>query len=291
MAMVAVSAIAFGTLAVFNRHLASTLSVPQMLCLRFAGGALVLWLVALARREVRRLPTRQALGFAALGLFYVGEAWLYFESSQRIPIALTALLLYLYPSLVVSAGWFFGGDAPGRRGIAALVTSSVGIALAVGAPEGSLDAAGVAFGVGTALVYTGYILLGARVQPGAGPAFGSAVLMTVSACVFGVAASVSGWPSSPWVDLAPDLVGLIVLGTAVPIPLLLIGMTRIGPSQASIISTLEPISAALCGAVFLNEALSPVQLVGAALVVTSVAIVATTKGPDRRSEPQVTTTS
>jgi drug/metabolite transporter (DMT)-like permease len=272
--MVAVSGVSFGTLSVFNRQLAAAgLSVPQMLLLRFLGGALVLWTLAVARGEVRRLPLRKLAGFGALGLLYVAEAWLYFESSQRIPIALTALLLYLFPSLVVLVAWLWFREAPGRRGVAALGLATLGIALAVGNPAGALDGLGVALGAGTAVVYTVYVLLGARVQPGVGPAFGSAVLMSIAAMGFGLGALVQGRLDFTGAVVAwPSVVGLVVIGTVVPIPLLLFGMTRIGPARASIISTLEPISAALCG-LALGESMTGLQWLGAGLVVGAVVVV------------------
>jgi drug/metabolite transporter (DMT)-like permease len=66
----------------------------------------------------------------------------------------------------------------------------------------------------------------------------------------------------------------VIIGTVIPIPLLLFGMTRIGASRASIISTLEPISAALCGLIFLHETMTALQWVGAASVIGAVLLVA-----------------
>jgi drug/metabolite transporter (DMT)-like permease len=285
--MVAISGVCFGTLSVFNRQLAAAgLSVPQMLFLRFCGGALVLWALAFARREIGRLPLRQALGFSALGLLYVAEAWLYFESSQRIPIALTALLLYLFPSLVVLGTWALERKAPGPRALAALALATLGIALAVGSPAGALSVLGVLLGAGTALVYTVYVLLGARVQPGVGPAFGSAVLMTIAALGFGAASLSQGrfdftLATTAW----PSALGLIVLGTVIPIPLLLFGITRVGASRASIISTLEPISAAVCG-LWLGESMTGLQGLGALLVLGAVGLASL--GDAAREEPVCT---
>ncbi|MDX2015319.1 MAG: DMT family transporter [Myxococcaceae bacterium] len=271
--LVAISGLSFGTLSVFNRQLAAAgLTVPQMLFLRFLGGALVLWSLALAQREVRRLPAGRLIGFGALGLLYVAEAWLYFESSQRIPIALTALLLYLFPSLVVLSTWVLERRPPRPRALGALVLATAGIAFAVGSPAGALDVGGVLLGAGTALVYTVYVLLGARVQPGVGPAFGSAVLMSIAALGFGAAALAQGQHDFSGARAAwPSVAGLIVIGTAIPIPLLLFGMTRVGAARASIISTLEPISAALCG-LALGETLTMIQVLGAGLVVAGVVL-------------------
>jgi drug/metabolite transporter (DMT)-like permease len=118
-----------------------------------------------------------------------------------------------------------------------------------------------------------YVLLGARVQPGVGPAFGSAVLMSIAAMGFGLGALVQGRLDFTGAVVAwPSVVGLVVIGTVVPIPLLLFGMTRIGPARASIISTLEPISAALCG-LALGESMTGLQWLGAGLVVGAVVVV------------------
>lgn len=274
--MVAISGISFGTLSVFNRQLAAAgLSVSQMLMLRFLGGALVLWALAIARREVTKLPLLKLAGFSALGLLYVAEAWLYFESSQRIPIALTALLLYLFPAFVVVVSWLAFKEPLGRAGVIALVLATGGIALAVGTPSGSLDLLGVALGASTALVYTVYVLLGAKVQPGVAPTFGSAILMSIAALGFGLGALIQGrLDFSAAAGAWPSVAGLVVIGTVIPIPLLLFGMTRIGASRASIISTLEPISAALCGLFFLQETMTALQWVGAASVIGAVLLVA-----------------
>ncbi|MCA3014111.1 MAG: EamA family transporter [Myxococcaceae bacterium] len=273
--LVALSGVCFGTLSVFNRQLAAAgLTVPQMLFLRFFGGALVLWGLAFARGEVRRLSARRALGFCALGLLYVVEAWLYFESSQRIPIALTALLLYLFPSLVVLATWALERHRPGPGRLVALALATLGIGLAVGSPAGQLDPLGVALGAGTAVVYTGYVLLGARVQPGTGAAYGSAALMSIAALGFFGASLAQGRTDFTAAATAwPAVLGLVFIGTVVPIPLLLFGMTRIGPARASIVSTLEPISAAGFG-LLLGEALTVAQATGAGLVIAAVVLVA-----------------
>jgi drug/metabolite transporter (DMT)-like permease len=270
--MVAVSGLCFGLLSVFSRHLHEAgVPVPQMLALRFGFGAVALWGFAFARGEVRRLSFAQWRGYGLLGVLYVLEAWSYFESSQRIPIALTALLLYLFPSLVTLGAWVLWRQRPGARGLFALALASAGIALAVGNPSGALDGAGLGFGVVTAFVYTAYVLVSARLAPDVPPALGSAWLMTVAAGLFVGVASLGGpWQLAAALGAWPDVLGLVVVGTVVPIPLLLMGVARVGPARASVISTLEPISAAFAGALFLHEGLAPLQVVGAGGVVAAV---------------------
>ncbi len=274
--MVAISGIAFGTLGVFGRGaIGAGLTVPQLLCLRFLGGAAVMWLLAVSRRELVRLPATKLAGLALMGAFFVGEAWLYFESSRRIPVALTALLLYLFPAIVVLVSWVALRRPPGRWGALALVLTSIGISLAIGAPVESLDLLGLVLGAGSAISYSGYILLGAKVHEGLAPTLSSAVVMTAAGLLFGIA-SLFGAPLEPSAVGAawPSLLGVVLVGTVIPIPLLLFGIARIGPTRASIISTLEPVTAALCGLVVLHEALSPLQWTGAGLVVGGVLLAA-----------------
>jgi drug/metabolite transporter (DMT)-like permease len=190
-------------------------------------------------------------------------------------VALTALLLYLYPSIVALAGWALFGERLGGRGLAALALATAGIALAVGTPGGAIDLTGVLLGLATAVVYSGYVLVGARVQPGVSALLGSGWVMGVAAVLFALGTLVTGtWAPGPALTHWPDLLGLVVFGTVLPIPLLLAGLARVGPTQGAIISSLEPISAAACGALFLGESLEPVQLVGVGLVLAALVVLA-----------------
>jgi drug/metabolite transporter (DMT)-like permease len=272
------SGVSFGTLGVFSRHLRDAgVAVPLMLSLRFAGGAVVLWALCFARREARVLKARQWSGFAVLGCLYFGEAWTYFESANRIPVALTSLLLYLYPAIVALLGALVWKEKLGLTGILALLLALAGVALAIGNPSGALQPLGVFLGVATAFVYSAYVLIGAQVQRGVASTLGSAWVMTTAALLFTLAAGVtSGW-SVPGTAVWPDLLGLMVLGTIIPIPMLLSGLARVGPTEGSIISSVEPISAALCGALFLGEGLGALQLLGGALVLLALVVLALRK--------------
>ncbi len=281
--LVAISGASFGTLSVFNRQLGQAgVSVPMMLTLRFAGGALVLWALAWKWGDASRIALDRWVSFAVLGVLYVAGSWAYFESATRIPVALTALLLYVYPVVVAMARRLWFGESLGRAGLVALALSSAGIALAVGSPSGPIDPWGVGLGLATALIYTAYVMLGAKAQGGTSALVGSAWLMTIAAGLFAVGAIATGsWDLHRAASHWPPILGLIVLGTALPIPMLLTGLARIGPTQGSIISSAEPISAAVCGALFLNETLTQAQLGGIALVLLSLTVLALRIEPRR----------
>jgi drug/metabolite transporter (DMT)-like permease len=59
----------------------------------------------------------------------------------------------------------------------------------------------------------------------------------------------------------------------------LAGLTRIGPTDAATLSTLEPAMTALLAVVLLGESLAPVQILGGVLIVSAALIVARADAP------------
>jgi len=85
----------------------------------------------------------------------------------------------------------------------------------------------------------------------------------------------------------PALVlALIVFGTVLPVTLFLAGVGRVGPTAASLLSTLEPVFTVALGVIVLQETLSAVQVVGGAFVLGAAVLVATR--PVRRVEALAT---
>lgn len=280
--MVALAGLFFGLLSIFNRQLAAAgLGVVPILAVRFTLGAAALWLLLGLRREWRLPHLNRSLAFGFMGLLYAAGSWLYFASSRLIPVALTALLLYLYPALVILASWLFWGDTPSAKRVLALGFALVGLGLAVGAPGPANNPWGLLFGLTTAFTYTTYLLMGSRLQERISPLLSSALILSVAGLSLTVLALLQGGlPLAPLRAAWRPLGGLVMVGTVLPIPLLLAGLARIGPARTSIISTLEPISAALFGAWFLGERLGPLQVCGGLLVIAAVVLLAPHASPE-----------
>jgi drug/metabolite transporter (DMT)-like permease len=270
--LVAFSGLCFGMLPIFNRQAAALgLGLPTFLAVRFLVAAAALWAWLLLRRVPLALSGTQMAGFVGMGALYVVESGLYFASSRRIPVALTALLLYLYPALVALWEWLAGRHRLEGRDLTALSASLLGTALAVGSPGRGLDPLGLAMGLGTAFGYTAYVLLGARLQKGVPALLASAWIMGSAGLIYlGLALASHQWQPALALRAWRPLLGLAVVGTLLPIPMLLAGMARIGAARASVVSTLEPLAACLFGLLFLQELLRPWQWLGAALILGAV---------------------
>ncbi len=97
---VALSAVAFGAMAIFGRYAyAAGVDVLGLLIVRFGIGGALLALIAW-RRGVAWPGARARVRIAAMGaLGYVGQSFCYFTALQHAQASLVALLLYLYPAL------------------------------------------------------------------------------------------------------------------------------------------------------------------------------------------------
>jgi drug/metabolite transporter (DMT)-like permease len=203
------------------------------------------------------------------------QAGLYFLALKRMDASVLSLILYSYPALVTGAAILLRRESANRRRLVALVTASGGLVLVLaGAGAGSFDLAGAAFAAAAALTYTTYILVSDGVTAHVDPLPLAALVSTGAAVTLGLVAAGTGT-----LDLGFDAIGWLWLGLAAlvstvgAVVLFFSGMSRVGPSTAAILSTLEPpVTVALVFLTF-GEALGAVQLLGALAVLGAAVIV------------------
>jgi drug/metabolite transporter (DMT)-like permease len=90
--------------------------------------------------------------------------------------------------------------------------------------------------------------------------------------LFAALAQSPTWPRTPAGWLA--VFGIAIISTVAAIVLFFAGLERIGPTRASVLSTVEPVCTVLLAAVLLGETVAPSQLVGGALILTAVVLLA-----------------
>jgi drug/metabolite transporter (DMT)-like permease len=274
--MVLLSAAAFGAMPIFGKlSFEAGVGVATLLFVRFALATPVLWGAVALRRSLPRDrgPVLRALALGAVG--YSMQAGLYFLALERMDASVLSLILYSYPALVTGAAILLRRESASMRRLVALVTASGGLVLVLaGAGVGSLDLAGCAFGAGAALTYTTYILVSDGVTKSLEPLPLAALVSTGAMVTLGVVATGTGA-----LDLGFEPVGWLWLGcaslvsTVGAVVLFFSGMSRVGPSTAAILSTLEPPVTVSLVYVTFGEALGAIQLLGAAAVLGAAVIV------------------
>jgi drug/metabolite transporter (DMT)-like permease len=273
-AYVAASALCFGAMPVFARRAYQDGVDPStLLLLRFTAAAAVMW--ALVAWRGTRLPRGRALatlvGMGAVG--YAGQAFSYFTALTLASAGLVALLLYLYPALVALLSWAVLRHPLSRLQLAALGMALLGSLLTIGR-AGDGAPLGIALGLLAALIYSVYILVGARLPADVTPTASTAVVTSSAAVVYGVVAAVAGvrLPASLGGWLA--ILAVAVVGTVLAIAFFLAGLERLGAVRASVYSTLEPAFTLGLAALLLGEEVGALRLAGGALILGAVLLLA-----------------
>jgi drug/metabolite transporter (DMT)-like permease len=272
------SGAAFGAMAVFGKLAYDDgATVGTLLAARFALAAALFWALVLgsgAASEVRSLGRRDLGIGLALGLCgYALQSGCFFAALERLDASLLSLLLYTFPAIVAVAAVAIGRERMNRRRAAALGLALGGLVLVLaGAGTGALDPLGAALGIGAALVYSTYILTSEGIAGRVSPRLLSALVCTGAAVVLTAATALLG-------DLRPgDVTGagwgwlacLAVVSTVGAISMFFAGLDRVGPTTASILSTVEPVVTVLLAFLVFGETLAAVQLAGGALVLAAV---------------------
>ena len=271
------SAAAFGVMGIFGKlAYEEGATVSTLLAARFVLAAALFWLfVAFSGgARVRGLGRRDvglALALGAVG--YSAQAGGYFAALERLDASLLSLLVYTFPTIVTVAAIVLGRDRASRRTGAALVLASTGLVLVLaGAGAGKLDPLGAGLGLGAAVVYSVYILASEGVAERIGPVALSTLVCTGAATTLTLAGVAGG-------DLHPGsvsaagfgwLAGLAVVSTVAAVGLFFAGLQRVGPTAASILSTLEPVVTVVLAFLVFGESLGAVPLAGGALVLVAV---------------------
>jgi drug/metabolite transporter (DMT)-like permease len=279
------SAAAFGALAIFGKLAYDEgVDVGALLLVRFALAAAVLAVVAAGIGVLRGLPRRAVLAGLAMGAVgYATQAGLFFLALERMDASLLSLLLYTYPALVTGAAVVIGREQPSRRRTVALALATGGTALVLaGAGTGALDPLATVMGIGAAAAYTTYILTGDRVVAGVPPLALAALVTAGASMTFALVAVATGGPDLTFTAAGWGwLTAIALLSTVGAIIAFFAGLARVGPSTASILSTVEPVVTVALAALAFGETLSAVQLAGGVLVLATVVVLNAPRGRAR----------
>ncbi len=243
----------------------------------------------LLNRGALRVATRDLPLFAAYGAVSVaGFMTVYFIAIRMTTVATAAVLLYTAPAWVVVMARLLFGESMTRMKVAALALTFVGCVLVVGAAGPGalrLTPAGLLAGLGAGLTYALYSIFGKTALRRYSPlttviyalAFGALFLLIASGGLQPVTAG--GVPALAYVIVVPTVAAYLLFIT---------GLRWVEAGRASVIATLEPVVAALGGAIVLREPFEPAQWLGAALVLGGVVLVQgehVVRWPGRRRDP------
>lgn len=206
------------------------------------------------------------LPLLGLGLSSAGAMLMFYLAIARLPQGVAIALQFLGPLSIA----LVGSRRPRDVVWAALAAAGVWALVGRGAEGGRLDLVGIAWALGAAASWAGYILFG-RIT---GAAFGrsaASLATAVAALVILPVGIAHAGAALLDLRLVPLALAVAVFSTAVPFSLELFAMPRLPARTFSVFTSLEPAFGALSGLALLHEALSPAQWAGLAGVILAAA--------------------
>jgi drug/metabolite transporter (DMT)-like permease len=253
----------------------------------------VLWLQAPLRLAAYPVPKHWVW---TLGALIALQSLLLYSAVARIPVALALLVFNLFPALFTLLNWLLGGPRPSARTAGLIALILLGLALALDLPSqlakpgaGSAQFwAGVAFGFGAASVFAVALRMTEfKLKSLTGPvrSFWTMGLVTLMLGALSLIVLAGGagdgagqwltrslhWPTD-WIGWA-GLAGLtLCYGSAFSFFFAL--MPRLDMARNAPASNIEPVAALILGWSLLGQSMSAMQLVGAAVVVLGIVLLA-----------------
>jgi drug/metabolite transporter (DMT)-like permease len=213
------------------------------------------------------------------GAFFALDLIFWHRSIIAVGAGLATVLGNLQVVFVGFVAWLLLGERPSGRIFVAVPVVLIGIVLISGIVEegayGTDPVLGTVYGILTALAYTAFVLLlrqaNRDIRRPAGPLFDATLTSTVLCAVGGLVLRDLDWPdptAHAWLvtlALTSQVLGWLLISVSLP---------RLPAAVTSVVIMLQPVGSVFLAMVLIDEAPSALQLLGVALVLAGVAIVA-----------------
>jgi len=212
-----------------------------------------------------------------VGLFgYYLASWFDFVGLEYVSASFERLLLFIYPTLVLIISLLWLKNRAGRREIAALLITYVGIGISYHSEAtlgGDRVQIGATYVVFAAITYAIYLVATEKLSRHYSPLVFTSFAILISAVaiiIHGLVAGekLLGYPNEVYYLTA----GMAVFCTVLPSLFVAQGIALIGSNRAAIVSTLGPVMTIYLAYSVLGEVISTTQTIGTVLVIAGVGL-------------------
>ena len=261
---------AFGTIAVFVRNI--PLSSAEIALFR----ALIALIFLLGWQAAhRRFLCLRGMGRDLPRLFLSGAAmgfnWIFlFEAYKYTTVSAATLSYYFAPMIVMLASPIMFHERLSARQIFCFMGSTAGLVLVINTgnlPAGSRHLTGVIFGLIAAVLYASVMLMNKKIERASGIdrtllQFAAAVLVLLPYVLLTGGIDLSDMNAPGWIHLLA--VGIVHSGIAYC--LYFSALKALKGQETALLSYIDPLVAIMLSFTLLREPVTPVQLLGGALI-------------------------
>ena len=259
----------FGTIALFVREIALPSAeialFRAVLAMLLLGGYLIVKRINPAKGIRRRDLLLLLLSGAAMGFNWI----LLFEAYRHTTVSLSTLCYYFAPVLLTLLSPLLFKERMRPKAIVCFVFSTLGVVLIVGVSTsgGGNHLLGVLCGLGAALFYATVMLLNKSIRSVSGLSrtflqFVAAVAVLTPYVALTGGFHLTALNGRGWIFLL--IVGL--MHTGLTYCLYFSSLWRLSGQQAALLSYIDPLVAVLLSVTLLGEPITPLQIVGGALI-------------------------
>lgn len=276
------SAVLLGLMAILIKIVMNMgLSLLGAIFFRFTLAALFLGIFLIVKKISFRITKTQliillfvsVIGYGLMNLCYYG-AFLY------ISVGLTGMIHYIYPVISVLLVRFLYKSTISKNVCIALILAVAGAMLLSFSDGGNIDPFGVLLALLAGVFYGFYAAL--MEHPAMVSLHGSVVVFYLA--LFTALFSVCLIPifgESPWDSVEIETFGIMVcvalFCTVLALFLFREAVVRIGTVRTTILSTMEPVSAAVLGILLLGEDIDLGMIIGSVMILFSVVLITFSK--------------
>ena len=255
----------FGTNGVLVARL--SLAASQIVLLRTLLGGALLTVIVLLRGGFDREAVRADAVPLLIGGAVLGANWVtLFEAFRMLNISLATLIYYVGPMLVLLLSPLLFGEKLTGTKLAAVGIVGVGLVCISGSIAfGGLSVAGLFVAILSALFYGSLIVFNKRIVRTGGLQTAVIELDAAFLVVLPYVLLTAGLPHPTRADL-PYIAAIGLSNTGLAYLLYFTGMRRLPAQSVALLSYVDPASALLFSTLLLHETLTPLQLLGGALI-------------------------
>ena len=245
-----------------------SLESSQIVLMRtLIGGAMLTGLVVFGggfdKKSVREEKVPLLLGGTALGLNWVAL----FEAYRLLNVSLATLIYYVGPILVlVFSPVLFREKLTGRKTLSAIIVAIGLICISGSIVVTGMNSMGLLAAIISALLYASLIVFNKKIVRTNGMQTAAIEVDVAFVVVLVYVLCTAGLPQITGRDL-PYIAIIGLVNTGLAYFLYFSGLKKLSGQSVALISYIDPVSALVFSALLLHEVMTPVQVVGAVLII------------------------
>lgn len=281
---VTLAGILWGCIGIFIRQFSLTLTSMQIVTSRALLTVCILFLILLIfKRSLLKIKLRDIWCFIGTGVCSIMFFnYCYFKCMSMTSLSIAAVLLYTAPAIVMVISAVVFKEKITVQKISALLLALLGCVLVSGitGTESLISKEGILVGLGAGLGYALYSIF-SRAALNRGYNSLTIIFYTFLIALIGLI------PLTDWKSLSSEMFAstdkflyfllFAIVSTVLPYIFYTYGLTKLTPSKASIMASIEPVAATIVGFIFFNERPSAIAFFSIGCILFSIILLAINK--------------